>query len=320
MSLSDDDKKRVGGSDAAAIAGVHPDKTALDVYRRIIEGHELADSPVLRRGRLMEPVIRTMVSEDFRIQMLGPRRLRSSRREYLRANLDDVGLDSNGEEVQEFKSVSPWTAAQYGDGDDECPTQHIVQCQWYMGMSGIPRARLSALIGVDDLRTYRLRADVEIQGMVLESVDRFWKDHVLPQRPPPLDASESTAAWLASRFPKPTGEMKAATAEIEQMVREFKLAQSDADFAAAHRDLIKNQLKELIGDARGIEGDGWRILWSEVKGREYTQWDLVVADLANMGGLAIEQADAVVKARTKRRAPYRTFRPSWAKEKSSHVE
>lgn len=294
-----------GGSDAAAIAGVHPNKSPLDVYRRVVLGEDSADSAILRRGRLMEPVIREMAREDYGLRLLGPEKLRLRLgRIDARANLDDRHQGGEGEEVVEFKSVSPFAADGYGEpGTDAVPTAHLCQVQWYLAAKRAPRARLYALIGLDDLREYRIAADLEVQSMLLESVERFWVDHVLPKRPPPIDGSTSCAEWLSERYPEAKGELFQATPEVESWVKEYRAATAQAEAAQERRDLAKNRLKEFIGEARGVVGAGWKINWSNVKGRETTDWAAVAAE----AGVSAE----LIRKHTSRKAGYRAFKASF---------
>lgn len=303
MSLSEAELRMLGGSDAAAVAGVHPNKTPLDVFRRVVLGHVEPETAVMRRGNLMEPVIREMARVELGLDLLGPRRLRDPKRDFLRASLDDVAKGADSEEVVEYKSVSPWAADSYGTDGDAVPQHHLCQVQFYMGMSGLPRARLIALIGVDDLRQFTLTADAELQGMLFEAVEKFHRDHVLTGRPPPLDGSESCSEWLTSRFPKPKLPAVQATPEAEQWVREYRTALAEAEAAQARRDRAKNALKEFIGEASGASGDGWKIAWSYVNGRKSVDWAAVAAE----AGVSRE----VIEKHTTAKAGYRAFRPSW---------
>lgn len=306
MSLTEADLRLIGGSDVAAIVGVDPYKTSLDVFLRIVEGRQQEDTKPLRRGRLMEPVIREMAREEYGLTLLGPRSLR---RDFWRVTLDDVARDGDGEEIQEFKSVSPWAAGDYEEGVDALPQQHLCQVQFYMLKTGIPRARITALIGVDDLRSYRVTADAELQGMLVEAVERFHVDHILAKTPPALDGSEAWSTYLGQRYPRDTGATVAATPEAERWVTEYRMACADAEVAGERRDEAKNRLKEFLGEAKRLQGDGWHITWGRVRGREKTDWQAVCA--------AAGVPDALVKQHTARGAGHRQFRPSWAKEQDN---
>lgn len=305
--LSDEEKKLIGGSDAAAIAGVHPNKGPHAVWRRIVEGYDEPTGKAARRGTLMEPVIRAMAAEDFGLRFLGPRKLRDPKRPYVRASLDDVHqVELGDEEVAEFKSVGQFAASEYGEGDEDFPMHHHCQVQFYMAKSGLLRARLIALIGTDDLRQYRVSADAEIQGMLMEAVDRFYVDHIKTQRPPPPDASHSCAEWLVSKYPDHQGEtMVKADMDAEVWAAALRKARVSLDEASRIEAEARNHLMAAIGSAPGIEGKGWRISYRQSKGRPSL-------DLEALHAEAKVPQDLIEKHT--RRTPYRVFKPTFSKE------
>jgi putative phage-type endonuclease len=304
MGLTDEEKRMIGGSDAPALAGLHPNKRPIDVWRRIHLGEVEPENAAMRRGTLMEPVIREMARQDFGLELLGPRKLRDPKRPYVRASLDDVSREEIEVPV-EFKSVSPWAAAEFGpSGSDQIPQWHLCQVQFYLAESGAPRARLVALVGVDDLREYTVHADAELQGMLFELVDRFHRDHVLTGTPPPADGSESFSRYVSAKYPTPTGDVVPASPEAEQWAKEYRASTAVAAVACERREKAKTELKQLIGDNRGLLfADGTKVLWSHVKGRESTDWTAVAAE----AGITREQ----IARHTTRKAGYRVFRPSW---------
>lgn len=296
--LSDEEKRLIGGSDAAAIAGVHPNKTAISVWRRIVEGVEEPSTPAMRRGNLMEPVIRAMAAEDYGLKLLGPRKLRDPKRSYVRISLDDVNQAEDGEEVTEFKSVSPWAADDYGMGEDECPQHHICQVQRYTHKAKMKRARLFALIGVDDLRHYVIHADIEIQEMLEDAVDRFYVDYVKPQRPPPPDHSEGYAEYLAAKFPQDDGNMLAPSAKFSALSADLRSLKADRKKLEEKEALIRNQLLAELGEASGVEG---LFTYKWTRGRSVVDWDAIAAELKISPAL-IEKYS--------RRSPFRVLRMS----------
>jgi predicted phage-related endonuclease len=301
--LTDEEKKMVGGSDGSAIAGLNPNKSPHAVWRRIVEGFDEPAGKAARRGTLMEPVIRSMAAEDFGLTLLGPRKLKDPRRAFMRSNLDDVNQADDGPEVVEFKSVSGFAAKEYGEADDAFPLIHHCQVQIYLALSGFKRARLIALIGMDDLRQYFVESNPEIQGMLFEHIDRFWVDHVLTRKPPPEDASEGCAEWLAARYPVAKGPVVQATPEAERWATQLQAAKLAKDAAEYREEEAKNHLKALCGDASSIEGRGWRAAWSNVKGRTALEVEALLKEL--------NPPAAILAKHTIQKPGYRAFRSTF---------
>lgn len=294
--LTPEEMRLLGGSDAAAIAGVHPHKSPIDVWRRVVQGVEEPGTKQMRRGNLMEPVIREMAREDYKLSLLGPRKLRNTKRPHIRASLDDVNKTADTEEPVEFKSVSPWAAEDYGMGDDEVPQHHICQVQFYMNEAGAPRARLFALIGVDDLRHYTIHADADIQGMLLEAVDKFHRDYIVPQRPPPPDHSEGYADYLARKFPSDDGRMLPPSAKYSALSADLRSIKAQAKKLEAQEALIRNQILAELGDASGVEG---LFTYKWTRGRAVTDWSALATEL---------KVPPEVVERHTRRSPFRVLR------------
>lgn len=266
--MTPEEMKMLGASDASALLGVNKNRTAWDVYNRIVNGIDTPDNKLLRRGRLMEPVIRAMAEEDLGLRLVGPQSLRDERRPWLRMSLDDAAIDDAEEVPVEYKSVIHWAADDYGDsGTDHVPEMHILQTQVYCHGKEAKRAHLVALIGLDDLRHYIIPAEPNLQGVVLEAMERFWVDHIKPQRPPPIDGSAGCSEWLAKRFPKQSKTFINADDEAERIAREYHVARQAREAAEAREADCRNHLINKIGEAEGIAGEGWKITYRFANGR-----------------------------------------------------
>jgi len=269
MSLTKEDLLLIGGSDAAAIAGVSRYKTPLDIFRRIVEGHTTETTRPQRRGQLLEEPIRQMYREETGAKLLGPLSLRGT---FTRASLDDHTEDR----VVEIKSANIRQAHEWGElGTDEVPTDYLVQVQWYMRHARKEMADLVVLLGGDELRVYPIRADVEMQEMLWEAAERFWKDHVLPKRPPEIDDTQACHDWLTARFPRDVGPVVPSTPDAELWAHRLFTARANLDEAEALEREARNHLQALIGDAAGMVGSGWRISWKGTKPRTSVDWEAV---------------------------------------------
>lgn len=306
MSLTKDELKLIGGSDAAAIARVHPYKKPIDVWRRIVEGHEVEQTAPMRRGIMLEPVIRQMFQEETQLQLLGPRSLRSEKRDWLRASLDDVAIMPDGEEqVVEFKSVNARQAQRYGEGPDEIPDEHICQVQFYLGVTGWSLAHLAALIGGDELRHYRLIADADLQQVLFEACERFWVDHIKTRRPPEADGSDGYSEWIDQHFSNRRPDFIQADEVATRAALEY---QSHCESAKVHEEkakLARQKLELIIGEASGIEGNFGRISFKRNKDSMKVDWQGLAANLNPPPELV--QKYTVIKP-----GP-RVFKPTWKK-------
>lgn len=318
MSLSPDDLRLIGGSDVAAILGRDPYKSAVDVWQRITTGKEpevtLEQAKRMRRGTLMEPVIREMAREEFGLDLSGPDRLSLPDRPYLRASLDDQHwLDEMDREfdVVEFKSVeSDWAHKWGAEGTDQVPENYLFQAQFYLWVTGVSKARVIPLIGVDDLRQYFVTASIDLHNLIAEAVEHFWRKNVLEKVPPPPDGSDSYSEYLDQRYPRRTGELIQADDELIRLAAEHREARDQADKWEERKKLLAQQIAVRLGESDGCEGympDGqkFRVTNRIGKGRPSIDW----AALQLAYGLPDD-----VKEQFSKRTPSPTFTNKLLKE------
>lgn len=303
MSLTDADKKLIGGSDVAALAGVHPYKTPMDIYRRIVEGYEVPDNPAMRRGRMLEPSVLDWYAEETGAQV---RKADTLRNWWKRASLDAVATRDGIERVVEAKTCNIQVAQRYGDGPDDVPEEHLAQVTWYMGEAGLPLADIAALLAGAELRIYTIQFDAGFYDVLCEAAARFYQDHVLPKRPPPLDGSPSASEWLAARYPQNKGALLEASPEAQEWARRLKAARDFKKEAEQEERLARQHLEALMRDADTLVGPDWRISWKATKGQAVTDYEAAAKDFG--------VPEEILKKHTTIRPGSRAFRPTW-KEK-----
>lgn len=240
----------IGGSDAAAILGLSPWATPLGIYRRkrgeVADDFELDPQKVriLRRGKLMEPVVLKMLEAEHGIRIVKrssqkkPNRYAMLDYPFLAAEIDaewkvkpedverwnlDPSLVGTVQNI-EVKTVHPFAAGKYGEEfTDEIPVEYGAQAMHGLMVTNRRLTLVAVLVGSDNLVVYFVHRDDEtIAGMRAKEVE-FWNAHVLAGVPPePQDFSD-----VVSLFSKKRASQTVATPELEELVRELK-ALSDA--------------------------------------------------------------------------------------------
>ena len=298
----------ITGSRIARIAGLSKFGGPLSVYREMVEGHSIEETEPMQRGRVFEPGILRLFGEKTGADLTFPGLVTHPRLKFLGATPDAIARVDGELGPVEAKNVNWRLAHDWGeDGTDQVPVYYLPQIQLEMAVVSARVAWVPVVIGGDDYRCFRVGFDAELFEGLAALADKFMRDHIIPQRPPAVDASEDAAHWLASRFPRvQRPELAEATPEVEALVAEYRAALAVADGAKARRDLAKNRLKEAIADGAGFKGSNWTLRWSDVKGREATDWQAVVKE----AGVPAE----VVKKHTTRKAGYRALKPSWKED------
>ncbi len=246
----------VGGSDIASILGCSPYKSAVELYlEKRGEAPGVADNPILRRGRRLEPYVRDMYREETG-RTTSPATFVRGIEPWICVSPD--GLSSDGplaawNRVLEIKTANPFTRRDWGDeGTDQVPVYYTAQCQWALMVTGLDRADLAALIGIDDFRIFTIEADRELQGILLERARVFWQ-RVQDGNPPPAVSSEDLARLFPQHRQGAVVEANDVDLSVLDELRGVKsLIRESEDRAAA----LTMSLQARLGDAEALTLDG----------------------------------------------------------------
>lgn len=190
-----DRSKHIGSSDIAAIIGVSPWKTALQLYEEKLGISEPEYNPEkeirLRRGTRFEPLIVAQYEEEYGAEIVA-KNVRYTHPEYeflaaeIDAEQDMTGGMRLGEIMNvEIKSASSFMSKKFGEqGTDDIPDYYAAQVTYGMLCTGRRNARLVVLLGTDDLRTYDIPYDEDLGNYLEQEAVNFWNNHILAKVPP----------------------------------------------------------------------------------------------------------------------------------------
>jgi putative phage-type endonuclease len=218
-----DRAKFIGGSDIAAVLGISPWKTAVDLWLDKTAPRTEGETPrVLRRGSRLEPYIRDMITSEHGLKIVASnQRYIDKQVPYFAAEIDAETATDN----VEIKTVHPFKARDWGDLDtDQLPIYYVAQAQWGLGITGRKTCRVFALIG-DDLRPYVVERDDETIEALRDKAAEFWTRYVVPKLRPPLDFAHSLVQDTLRRlYPGTDGSAVEATAMHEHWRAVLKTA------------------------------------------------------------------------------------------------
>lgn len=303
----------VGGSEVAALLGVHPFLTPIDVYANKCEGREqdLEGNHHIERGNFFERPTADWWAFRRHAKLREVGTIKDEKHPLVICTPDFLGAPDGESELDlSIKSPGPFAQDWGEQGTDEIPPYALIQVQYEMiplgRLHGITRAEVAAVVR-GDLSIYHVPADMELQAMLLEAVERFWRDHVLPKKPPEPDGTEQYASWLQSRFPTSRGPTLDATPEIDATAAALAKIRADIAELEKRERAARNALCAFIGDADGVRGADWRISYKNVKGKVATDWEAVARELC--------APDALIQKHTTIKPGYRRFVPTFAGEK-----
>ncbi len=240
----------IGASDAAAVLGVSPWSSPMDVYAEKLGLYgelDVEDSPseYARWGKILEP----FVINDYR-QATGRwvkregRLLRSRARAWQQTTLDArqrrPGDRSPG--LLEIKTTKfQW---------DGIPDDLYAQIQHQFAVTGFRWGSLATWNRMSCELTWQ---DLDRDDRYIDELNRVERDFWLrlnSGEPPDPDASEHTARALRAIFPKPIeGKIVDLDGSFIDLTDELEQAKREVAGAIEQRRSLENQLKTAIGDA-----------------------------------------------------------------------
>lgn len=327
MSLTAEQKEMrktgIGGSDMAAVCGLHPYKSAMDVYLEkvgVTEEPDLSDNEAVEWGNRLEEAIAEKYAQKHRVRLLTHDTVRHPKHQWLLATPDRLVFNGGtaAQKGYEGKTAGIRSAHRWGNDAEEntMPDEYRIQCHTYMEVFDLPWD-LAVLIGGQEYREYALEPDKALQTRLIEMGEQFWTEHVEKHVPPAPDASEQTAKALVKLYPKDVGEYIPGGAEAEEWAVKLRdarnaIAQIDKDKTEA-----ENNLKAIIGEAAGLilPDPLGRITWKQSKDTAKVDWKAVAGDLFRNFGVDEGKQHVYQRLHTTTKPGIRRFNVprSWSK-------
>lgn len=253
----------IGGSDAAAVCGLSPWRSRVQVYLDklgLVEDTE--ETERMRWGNLLEDVIAREYAEREGVKVQRRRQsIAHPEHHWMRANIDRAIVgQASGVGILECKNVDRFAAKEFGEaGTDAVPEYYLLQVVHYMAVTGYGWGRLAALIGGNELRVYEIPRDDELIGNLIEVERRFWEDHVLARLAPEPTSAEDVSLL----YPQDNGRPMLATAEAIAACKKLVYVKDLIKRLSETQDACELTIKRTIGpNANMLVGDDGKTLLS----------------------------------------------------------
>lgn len=253
-------RKSIGGSDAAAIVGLSPYKSAFDVYADKLDLiPPTEDNEAMRQGRDLEEYVarRFCKATDKRV-----RRCRSMIRNqiypFAHANVDRLIV---GEKAGlECKTTSSMNLRRYKNG--EYPSEYYCQCMHYMAVTGYSKWYLAVLIYGKEFKVFEIERDEEEIDALMNAERDFWENHVLAKQPPIPSGTDDENETIGAFYPQADRDRDTVNL-ISSEALFARRAEINAllDKLMQEKQQIDQQIKLQIGEAPRAVCGNWRVTW-----------------------------------------------------------
>ena len=295
-------RKGIGGSDAAAILGLSPWKSAMDVWLEKMDlATEVTDpgrSFLLDLGHELEPVVARLYEKQTGrglFQPFGP--YTHPTFPILRGNPDRI---VKGDELRgvELKTETVYSDKFGEPGTDEVPFHYLVQCAHYMMVCDFPVWDIALLKNGSAFSIYTIHRDLELENDIKTQLLAWWEKHIVGKVPPDVDGSGAWKAYLRKKFPVDILPVMEADKHILSTISSLQVVRQILDKYEGVKDALENRLKLVIGEHQGIEGSFGKITWKKTKDGDHTDWREAFVHLQEIGRQAflnewrVQNADA----------------------------
>lgn len=256
----------LGGSEIATAAGLNKFSTPLQLWmRKTGRDTSVIDNKHTRLGKKMEQVVADTFLEEMPQYKIA-KKINSTYQDdvldwatctpdYVLSDVD-YGVDlwkEHANTLLEIKTSGVWARKEWEDGN--APDYAMIQLQWQMGICGVEKGYLAALIGGKDFYVKEVAYNKDVFAQLIELGHRFL-EYVKSDTPPDATYNDDMT------FIKPREKTIELTGCLE-MIKEFELLQFEISQTTAFlklkeqaKDTIKNKLIQQLGDANlGICGD-----------------------------------------------------------------
>lgn len=274
-------RRGIGGSDAAAVCGVNPHRSALSVYLdKIGEAPEEDAGERAYWGTILEDVVArhyAKVNPGVKVRRVNYMMIDPDR-PYMLANVDREVLKNGTRYGYEGKTTDAKNAPQWGC--DAVPGPYIYQVQHYMSVTGWPYFDIACLIGGNFYVQRRIERDEELIRFIRDKEAEFWLA-VETRTPPAWDGSADGWKLLKEQHPQAEeGKEIALPEELGETVRLYMELEHRRLYFAAEakeveklRDAYKQELCAALGDAERGYLPGYEISYKGTLRKGYTTQD-----------------------------------------------
>lgn len=253
-------RKGIGGSDAGAIAGLNPFKSAYSVYcDKLNLSPEQEDNEAMRQGRDFEEYVAMRFSEESGKKVKKCNYiLRHSVYPFMLADVDRLVVGENA--GLECKTTNVFNKTNYEEG--EIPLSHYVQCVHYMAVTGADRWYLETLpFGRKPFLTVIERDEKEIRHLI-ELERLFWEENVGKQIEPMPDGSKRAAELLKKLYPSGDEEKECDLFAYETELSKILELESKIKEMEKERETCRQRVQAYMGEsALGTTASGYKVTW-----------------------------------------------------------
>ena len=255
-------KQGIGGSDAAAILGMNPWRTPMDVW--LEKTGEFTRNDEENEKMYWGTALEDIVAREFMARTgLKVRRrnaiLKHKQYPFMIANVDRLVVGQSA--GLECKTAGQYSADNWAVG---VPDYYIPQVQHYMAVTGHKVWYVAVLIGGQEFKYYKVARDDSFIRELIQAETAFWK-LVEERTPPPIDGTSASTELIKKLYPEAEkGKEIELPFEAFELIQQYEQACEEEKRIQLIKSEATNRLKDMLGTAEKGSIHGRQVIWQNV--------------------------------------------------------
>lgn len=247
----------IGGSDAAAVVGLNPFKSAYTLWAdKTKQIPEFTGNLATEVGTYLEEFVAKKFSEETGKKVRrNNRSMINDKYPWAIANIDREIVGENA--GLEIKTTAEINLKRFKNG--EYPANYYCQCVHYMAVTGKDKWYLAVLIGNREFKWFAIERDEDEINALMQSERDFWK-LVETKTPPAPDGSASTSETVNTIYPEANGNIVNLMAYDDAMFQYISIAKQIKELKAT-QDELANGIKVFMADSGAGESGKYKVSW-----------------------------------------------------------
>ena len=259
--------KFIGGSDASAVIGLNPYKSAYELWaEKTGRIPPFEGNTTTKVGAYLEDLVAQMFTEETG-KKVRKRNATIFNDEYpwACANIDRAVVGEKA--FLEIKTTNSFPIMKTLRSSEEFPEIYYAQCVHYLAVTGMEKAYLAVLINCRELKIYELDRDEMEIAALMNAEAGFWS-LMCSDTPPLVDGSESASETLSALYPESDGS-KVDLFAMDDILDAYMDVNAKIKDLSGLRDRMANQVKEYMKTAEKGESDRYRVSYGNTERRSF---------------------------------------------------
>ena len=276
-------KSGIGGSDAAAVLGLSPWATPVNVWLdKTGRSAPKPETPQMKYGTYFEDYVAKLYTEETgrAVQRFN----KMLHKGCILGNIDRLVVPDGGKIASHQGEIRTDTLLECKtsgmDWNGEVPPYYYTQVMVYCGLDDNLKHADVAVMYRHNLKfeVFHVERDDEVIKAMFERLTDWWNEYVVGDKmPPPVNEADCKLLWARSN----PGKSVTATEEVEAKVTAYLEADAKAKEAKAEADRVKGEICAFMEDGEVlVDAAGKPILtYKSAKDSVKTDWEAVARTL-----------------------------------------